>query len=92
MVVLSKEFAEKAEVSVSPEFRVVSVGVTGSRTDFASKVDEVNVSGNIARGVSVIVASVANSFDSDIDGLLGQSFLGRFKMKLEGHQLVLTGR
>jgi aspartyl protease family protein len=84
---LTKEFAVRASVPLVEDRRIQVRGVAGSRLDYFADARHVNVQGFIARNVTVTVASVDRSLDEGIDGLLGQTYLSRFKYGVDGTNL-----
>ena len=86
---LTRDFARSAAILISEKRRIRNQGVTGSRLDYLSDIPHVAVEGFIARNVTATVASDNSSMGAGIDGLLGQTFLSRFRYSIDGERLTL---
>ena len=86
---LTKEYAARADILLSEKRRIHVRGVTGIRLDYLADARRVNVRGFVARNVTVTVASAGESLEEGIDGLLGQTYLSRFKYGIDGTSLSL---
>lgn len=86
---LTKEFAERAAISLSEQRRIHVRGVTGTRLDYLADARHVNVGGFVGRTVTITVASAYETMDEGVDGLLGQTYLSRFKYGIDGTNLSL---
>ena len=86
---LTKEFARRARISVSNDRIVQIVGVTGARRDYFVNLTSVSVGDFVARNISATIASVEHSLGDGVDGLLGQTFLGRFRYSVDSDRLTL---
>lgn len=86
---LTRDFAERANIELRETQRITVHGVTGSRLDYFGIVPSVAVEGVHARNVPVTIASEAGSLFDAVDGLLGQTFLGRFQYSIHADQLTL---
>lgn len=80
LVTVSREFAEQARVSTlaGPPIRVSTAN--GAALARLTRLDSFALQGAVADGVE---AAVADGLPSDIDGLLGLSFLARFDFHLD---------
>lgn len=86
---LTRDFARAAAIATSERRRIRIYGVTGSRMDFLSDIPHVAIEGFIARNVAATVASDDSAMGDGIDGLLGQTFLSRFRYSVDGERLTL---
>lgn len=86
---MTREFADKAGIPLSEKHRILLRGVTGTRQDYLGKIERVAVGGFTARNVTATIASVEDSLEQGIDGLLGQAFLGRFRYGVDSNRLTL---
>lgn len=86
---LTRDFARAAAIATSERRRIRIYGVTGSRMDFLSDIPHVAIDGFIARNVAATVASDDSAMGDGIDGLLGQTFLSRFRYSVDGERLTL---
>jgi clan AA aspartic protease (TIGR02281 family) len=82
---LTKEYAAKAGIRTSVDNMVMIQGATGAtRKDYLAKVARIAVGPVIAHDVTTTVASENISLGNGVDGLLGQTFLSRFKVNFDG--------
>lgn len=86
---LTRKFALKVGIPLSERRRILMMGITGSRTDYLSEIRHVTVRAYVARNVSATIASDDSSMGDGIDGLLGQTFLSRFRYAIDGERLTL---
>lgn len=86
---LTREFARKAEVLISADRRILIRGVAGSRLDYLGTSGRIEVGSFLGRNVRTTVASDSHSLGNGIDGLLGQTFLSRFRYEIKGSRLSL---
>jgi clan AA aspartic protease (TIGR02281 family) len=90
-VAVTSQFASRAGVSTEPTNQIVLKTVGGTALAEIGYANMVSVGKAEARGVVLAVhrASV-NPFGDKIDGLLGMSFLARFKLNVSPTQIELT--
>jgi clan AA aspartic protease (TIGR02281 family) len=87
---LTREFATKAGLKTREDAMVTVIGLTGTRKDYLTKAEKVALGPVIARDVTATVASDSASFGEGIDGLLGQTFLSRFKVNIDAAAKTLS--
>ena len=90
MVSMTREFALKANVDLEGKNRLVMKTVGGMQVADAGYAKAVSVGGAEATGVVVAVLRDNNAFGEGRDGLLGMTYLARFKMKLSQGMLELV--
>lgn len=86
---LNRSFAERAKIPLSEGKMVTVQGVIGQRRDFLSSASTVAVSSFSEADVLVTVASTNSALGDGVDGLLGQTFLSRFKIKIDAASRTL---
>ena len=87
---LTKAFSAKAKLQNATNRTIFIRSATGVRRDFLGNVESVVVGGAKAHDVVVTVASDDTSLGDGVDGLLGQTFLSRFKVTFNASTRTLT--
>jgi clan AA aspartic protease (TIGR02281 family) len=88
-VYLNRSFALGAGIPIKPEDTIVSLTANGKVISNSSRISTLQVGGATAKGVTCAVQGIGVPPLEGIDGLLGLSFLSRFKFSVDGRQLVL---
>jgi clan AA aspartic protease (TIGR02281 family) len=88
-VYLNRSFALGAGIPIKPGDTIVSLTANGKVISNSSRISTLQVGGTTAKGVTCAVQGVGVPPLEGIDGLLGLSFLSRFKFSVDGRQLVL---
>ncbi len=88
-VYLNRSFALGAGIPIKPGDTIVSLNANGKVISNSSRISTLQVGGATAKGVTCAVQSIGVPPLEGIDGLLGLSFLSRFKFSVDGRQLVL---
>jgi clan AA aspartic protease (TIGR02281 family) len=90
MVHLTRAFASKAGIKFDEDNRILTRGVTGSRYDFLTKIEKLEIGKVVAHDVSVTVASESYPIGAGVDGLLGETFLSRYKVHIDAGAKTLS--
>jgi aspartyl protease family protein len=91
-VTLTKSFAQKCLVEIEPDSVVrlqTANGVAEGKLGHAKTTQLRSLS---AKDMQVVVQTDAKGFGDGIDGLLGMSFLSRFKLSMDPQALRISGR
>jgi clan AA aspartic protease (TIGR02281 family) len=87
---LSRRFAEQAKPRMLATGSVRMQTANGTFSATLASLDRVKLAGLSASAVPAIVAS--NSLGDNIDGLLGMSFLSRFTIIIQDHEMQLRAK
>ena len=88
-VYLNAAFARKANVEIDASRTLVSQTANGKSEGLPARIAVLQLGGAHADGVTAVVQGKNAPPLPSIDGLLGLSFLNRFKMSVEADQIVL---
>ncbi len=91
-VYLNADFAARAKVLVDTGRKLIAQTANGKAEGFPARIAALQVGGAHADGVTSVVQGKGTPPLPDIDGLLGLSFLNRFKLSVEQDQIVLEQR
>lgn len=86
---VTKSFAQKANIPLDPKNMVINQGITGSRRDFLATIESLALKQVRAKDVIVTVASDDASLGKGVDGLLGQTFLSRYTIRIDSSARTL---
>lgn len=90
-VVLTKDAARRVGLQLNAANTVKMTGINGVSSAYFSEAEHVGVGAAVATDVVVLV-DADNTLALGADGLLGQTFLARFKVTVEGTDLRLEKR
>ncbi len=85
---LTRKFAERAGITLEQSSMVRVQGVYGSGPAYFTVAREVGLGNRVETDVRVLVASADDGL-TGVDGLLGQTYLSRFKVTIDGEMLTL---
>lgn len=88
---LTKRFAERAGIPLNEASMVQVQGVYGSGPAYFTSARNISVGSQKEFDVRVLVGSAGDGL-SDVDGLLGQTFLSRFKVTIDDETMSLEPR
>jgi len=89
-VAVTPEFARRAKLKVDSSTQIAMKTVGGTASADLGYADRINVGKAEAQGVPVAVTRGASDpFGGKLDGLLGMSFLARFKMEFSQNTIEL---
>ena len=92
-VSLKEAFAQKAKVQIDPDSKVRMHTANGIADARRGRATTVQLRSLQAKDVAVIVHdNVPGSFGDGVDGLLGMSFLSRFKVSIDAHAVKIANR
>jgi len=92
-VSLKNTFAQKVKAQVDPDSTVQMHTANGIVTAKRGRVQTIQLRSLQAKDVPVVVQDNAKAaFGDDVDGLLGMSFLSRFKLTVDARTVTISGR
>jgi clan AA aspartic protease (TIGR02281 family) len=92
-VTLNAAFAQKAKVQIDPDSTVKMITANGVTDGKRGRAATIQVRSLQAKDVEVVVqSSAAASYGEGIDGLLGMSFLSRFKVSFDTESVKISSR
>jgi clan AA aspartic protease (TIGR02281 family) len=91
-VSLKNSFAQKAKVQVDSNSTVRLNTANGSNTAKRGRAGTVQLRSLQAKDVPIVVQDDAKAFGEGVDGLLGMSFLSRFKLTVDAKNVRLSAR
>jgi clan AA aspartic protease (TIGR02281 family) len=92
-VTVNAAFAQKAKVQIDPDSTLKMITANGVTDAKRGRAATIQVRSLQAKDVEVVVqASGAASYGEGVDGLLGMSFLSRFKVSIDTESVKISSR
>ena len=92
-VSLKHTFAQKAKVKIDPDSAIRLYTANGTTTGKRGRAEVIQLRSLEAKDVPIVVQDDAKgTYGEGVDGLLGMSFLSRFKLTIDAQTLKLSAR